>query len=161
MSYLQHAKKEFIAAGYMNEGGEFDCDMQELICNQVLELLAVFGTHGHSGSSHGYALNLFDKLARFKALVPLSGDDDEWSEIGEGVYQNNRLSSVFKDVTEGSRAYDIDGRAYWEWYKNEDGEVYKSTFSKGGDRFYIDFPYEQKDPVMVFSPTENYPREVI
>lgn len=157
MSYITHAKKEFLLAGWMNENGEFECDMQKLMCDQVLELLEVFGTHGHSGSSYGYAINLFEKLAKFKLITPLTGDDIEWHECGEGVWQNTRLSSVFKDKE--NKAYDIDGRCYWEWYKNEEGEVYKSHFSKGGDRFYIEFPYEQKPAVEVFCPTDEYPNE--
>jgi len=157
MTYITHAKKEFELAGWTNEKGEFECDMQKLMCEQVLELLEVFSTHGHSGSSYGYAVSLFEKLARFKLITPLTGNDNEWHEVGEGVFQNIRLSSVFKG--KDNKPYDIDGRVYWEWYKNEEGEVYKSHFSKGGDRFYIEFPYEQKKPVEVFSPTDEYPNE--
>jgi len=159
MSYITHAKKEFELAGWSNSKGEFECSVQKLMCEQVLELLEVFGTHGHSGSSYGYAINLFEKLAKFKLITPLTGDDCEWHDVGEGALQNIRLSTVFKD--ESGKPYDIDGRVYWEWYKNEEGEVYKSHFSKGGDRFYIEFPYEQKKAVEVFCPTDDYPNEII
>ena len=159
MSYIKHAKKEFHLAGWTDENGKYECDMQKLMCDQVLELLEVFGTHGHSGSSFGYAISLFDKLARFKLITPLTGNDNEWMDRDGDYLQNKRLSSVFKDAD--GKAYDIDGRIYWEWYKNEEGEVYKSHFSKGGDRFYIEFPYTQDKPVEVFCPTDDYPNEVI
>ena len=157
MSYATHAKKEFMLAGWMDKDGNFECEMQKLMCDQVLELLEVFASHGHSGSSYGYAVSLFEKLAKFKLITPLTGEDSEWHECGEGTFQNIRLSSVFKDSE--NKPYDIDGRVYWEWYKNEEGEVYKSHFSKGGDRFYIEFPYEQKPAIEVFSPTDEYPNE--
>ena len=158
-SYTAHAKNEFKLAGWTDEEGKYNCDMQELMCNQVIELLEVFSTHGHSGSSYGYAVSLFEKLAKFKLITPLTGNDNEWHEVGNGVFQNIRLSSVFKDA-EG-KPYDIDGRIYWDWVKDEDGTMRKSHFSKGGDRFYIEFPYEQKEPVEVFSPTDDYPNENI
>ena len=159
MSYTAHAKKEFHVAGWCDEDGKFECDMQKLMCDQVIELLDVFSSHGHSGSSYGYAISLFDKLARFKLITPLTGKDDEWNDVNEDYTQNNRLSSVFKESS--GKSYDIDGRVYWEWYENEEGEVYKSHFSKGGDRFYIKFPYEQKKAVEVFCPTDDFPDEII
>lgn len=96
-------------------------------------------------------------LAELKPITPLTGDEVEWQRCGESMFQNKRLSSVFKDADD--RPYDIDGRVYWEWYKNEDGEVCKTHFTKGGDRFYIEFPYTAKPPVEVFSPTDDYPNE--
>lgn len=157
MSYSDHAKKEFHLAGWTDENGKFECDMQALLCKQVLELLDLFSTHGHSGSSAPYAIDLFVKLAKFKIITPLTGSDSEWRDVGNDMLQNSRLSSVFKDL-EG-KAYDIDGRVYWEWHKNDDGEVYKSHFHKGGDTFYIKFPYRQAKPVEVFCPTDEYPNE--
>ena len=161
MSYSSHAKKEFHLAGWTDENGKFKCDMQEMLCKQVLELLDLFSTHGHSGGSYGYALNLFDKLARFKLITPLTGKDIEWCEPHDhnGTVQNNRLSSVFRDSN--GKTYDIDGRIYWNWFKNDEGEVYKSHFSKGGDKFYIEFPYTQKKAVEVFEPTDDYPNEIL
>lgn len=159
-NYISHAKKEFQIAGWTDKDGKFDCPMQELMCTQVLELLGLFASHGHSGSSYGYALKIFDKLARFSLIKPLTGQEDEWNEVGDGVWQNNRLSSVFKD-SEG-KPYDIDGNVYWEWYKDQEtGEVYKSHFSKGGDRFYIEFPYEQQPPNEIFCPSEEFPDEIL
>lgn len=158
MSYKKHAEREFFVAGWTDKNGKFEDDMQKLMCKQVMELLDIFGTHGHSGTTAPYAIDLFQKLAKFKLIGPLTGADEEWGEPHcDDAMQNNRLSSVFK-LPDG-RAYDIDGRVYWEWYKDGAGEVFKSHFHKGGDRFYIEFPYEQQKPVAVFCPTDEFPNE--
>jgi len=41
-NYTKHALKEFRAAGWTDENGEFNDEMQEAICNHVLMLLDVF-----------------------------------------------------------------------------------------------------------------------
>ena len=159
-NYKKHAEREFFLAGWTDENGKFEDDMQKMMCEQVLELLDVFAGSGHSGSSAPYAIQLFSSMAKFKLISPLTGNDDEWMECGYGVYQNKRLSSVFKNADD-DRAYDIDGRVHWEWCKDDQGKVYKMHFGKGGDRFYIEFPYTQQDPVEVFEPTDEFPNEVL
>ena len=44
---------------------------------------------------------------------PLTGDDDEWFDHGDGVFQNLRCGSVFKDPRfhDGKLAYDINNPA--------------------------------------------------
>ena len=71
--WRQHAEQEFKALGWV-EGGD---EMQNAICQDVLNLLAVFSTQGHSGSTAPYAINMFRKLADFKPLGPLTGEDWE------------------------------------------------------------------------------------
>lgn len=133
MSYKEHAIQEFKAAGWMDEKGNFNCEMQELICNQVLELLGLFSKHGHSGTTAPYAINLFKNLASFTPVIPLTGKDDEWVEISEGVFQNKRCSHVFK---EKGKAYDIQGKVFRE----PDGNCYTSSKS----RVFVEFPYTPK-----------------
>lgn len=107
-----HARREFEAAGW-TKGGKFDDEWQKLICDQVVELLTTFSTHGHSGTTAHYALDLFTKLASFKPIAPLTGADDEWVDIlgDRGLLQNKRNSSVFK---EDGRAYYIDAIVFEE-----------------------------------------------
>ena len=147
MSYISHAMTEFRAAGWVDENDKFNDDMQEAICKHVIKLLEVFGDEGHSGSSAPYAINMFEKLAKFEPLVPLTGEDWEWVDLSDyGAehmkYQNKRCSHVFKDA-EG-RAYDSDGKVFWEWYTGEDGEKRKSYYTNRGSRVYIEFPYVPK-----------------
>jgi hypothetical protein len=145
MTYIDHAKAEFRAAGWTDDNGKFKDDMQELLCTQVLELLDKFSEHGHSGSSAPYAIEIFTKIAKFEPLVPLSGEDTEWVELNYGdeiKYQNKRCSNVFKGSD--NRAYDIDGKIFWEWSSDENGEKFKSYYTSRDSRTYIEFPYTPK-----------------
>lgn len=115
-----HALAEFRAAGWMDADGKFKDEMQEAICKHVLELLKVFADEGHSGSSAPYAVNMFEKLAMFKPLVPLTGEDWEWAEVRDGVFQNKRCSRVFKQTDRfNGQAYDLEGRVFYEWNERD------------------------------------------
>jgi len=143
---LNHAKEEFRAAGWVDENGKYDDDMQEAICNHVLKLLEVFSGEGHSGSTAPYAINMFQQLAMFKPIVPLTGEDWEWTDVsdrggrdGGKLWQNKRCSHVFKDE---SGAYDIDGVVFYDWHTDEEtGEKYKSYFTSRDSRVEVNFPY--------------------
>ena len=90
-------------------------EMNALMNRNLLELVTVFGTQGHSGFSAGYARAILDKLLRFDPLGPLTGEPTEWVEVGPGVFQNNRCSRVFKQADRfGGQAYDIDARVFRE-----------------------------------------------
>lgn len=148
MSYQTHALREFRAAGWIDIDGKYCDEMQRLMCTQVLELLALFDKHGHSGSSAPYAINLFSKLAKFKPIGPLTGEDWEWNEVGHGVFQNNRCSHVFKQADRfDGQAYDIDAIVFFDWYTAEDGKRRKSYFTGNGSAQPITFPYT---PVTVY-----------
>jgi hypothetical protein len=128
----RHAKRELKLLG-------MDADVKEedpnkWMAESVLELLKIFAKQGHSGSSAPYCVSFFKSLALFEPLCPLRGTDDEWNEIGEGVWQNNRCSHVFKDAD--GKAYDIDGRIFRE----PSGCCYTNFDS----RVYVDFPYTPK-----------------
>jgi len=126
-----HAEREFVAAGYTPLNQDQEDGPNKWIQQNVLELLEVFSRQGHSGSSAPYCVSMFKKLALHEPLVPLSGKDDEWNYVGEGMWQNNRCSHVFKDVDD--KAYDINGRVFRE----PSGACYTSRDS----RVYITFPY--------------------
>lgn len=60
---------------------------------------------GHSGMSIGFTKNILDRLIACKPLTDLTGNDDEWSDVGDYEdcrsvvnYQNKRCSSVFKKI---------------------------------------------------------------
>jgi len=148
-NYEKHAMKEFRAAGWTDEHGKFKDEMQEAICTHVLKLLEVFHGEGHSGSSAPYAINLFEKLAKFEPVAPLTGEDWEWHNVSSysnpdrgSVYQNKRCGHVFKDST---GAYDIDGIIFYDWYTREEtGERYKSYYTCKESRVPVTFPYVPK-----------------
>ena len=116
----KHALAEFRAAGWLDETGAYKDEMQGALCEHVLTLLKVFSDEGHSGSTAPYTVNMFKKLAMFEPLVPLTGEDWEWHEAREGVFQNKRCSRVFKQADRfNGQAYDIDGRVFYEWNERD------------------------------------------
>lgn len=159
--YFKHAEQEFRAAKWTNDDGSFKDEMQEMICKHVLDLLKVFAEEGHSGSTAPYTINLFTKLAKFEPIVPLTGEDWEWTEVHDGVFQNKRCSRVFKQAgCFDGQAYDIDGVVFYEWHErplddDEEGypgvRRYKSSYTSKDSRVPVTFPY---------TPTTEY-REVV
>ena len=146
-NYEKYAKEEFRAAGWVDANGKFKDEMQEMICEHVLKLLNEFHGEGHSGSSAPYAIGLFSRLAKFEPIAPLTGEDWEWSDVsdfsGTTTYQNRRCSSIFKDGD--GTAYDIDGKVFWEWYKDENGEPFKSYYTCRDSKVPVTFPYVKPD----------------
>lgn len=103
-----HARHELaLLEASAAEGEDGPCEMQQQVTEDVLAVLRVLSDQNHSGSSIGYIMRLVNKLAAFGNLTPLTGSDDEWMEVGEGVFQSKRCPHVFKNA-EG-RAYDLDG----------------------------------------------------
>jgi hypothetical protein len=140
--YKEHALEEFRAAGWTDENGKFRDEWQEEICNHILDLLAAFAKGDHSGTTAPYTVRLFEKLALFQPIAPLTGEDWEWIDVAERdggrVYQNKRASHVFKD---DNGAYDINGIIFYEWLTREDGTQFKSYFTSEGSRVPVTFPY--------------------
>ncbi len=75
----------------------------EKIYNDILE---VFSKQNHSIFTAWYPINIINKLLREKNLTPLTGEDDEWIEIGDGEFQNKRDTTVFKNKNR------FDGKPY-------------------------------------------------
>ena len=65
---MRHAERE------LGEG--FDIELQEI--------LLVFSSQGHSGMSAGITTSLVEKLMRYEPIGPLTGEDSEWNEVGDG-----------------------------------------------------------------------------
>lgn len=141
-SYQLHAQNEFKAAGWIKDDGTYTDEMQEAICTHVLKLLDVFHEEGHSGSSAPYAIDLFSTLARFEPLVPLTGEDWEWMDVGNQMWQNKRCGHVFKDANRfDGQAYDVNGIVFYDYYTDEDGNRVKSYFTSKDSCTPITFPY--------------------
>ena len=167
-NYEKHAMIEFRAAGWIDDDGNYIDEMQEAICKHILKLLEVFDGEGHSGSTAPYTINLFSKLAAFEPVVPITGEDWEWTCVNDErtnnnpVYQNKRCGHVFKQADRfDGQPYDIDGKIFWEWHKSEeDGKMFKSHFTNFKSCVPITFPYTPKREY-VFVPTEEFPNEHI
>lgn len=126
-----YAIDELTRIGMYGSGDE----MNDAMCDHILKMVDVFAEEGHSGFSAEYAIGILQKLLRYQPLSPLTGEDDEWMEVGDEVFQNKRCSHIFKKGKDG-QAYDIDGKVFVE----PDGVSYTSRDS----RVDIQFPYVPK-----------------
>ena len=153
---VSYAESEMDRIGLTNED-EYNGMMRE----HILKMVKLFAEEGHSGFSGRYALDLLTKLLDFKPLTPLTGEDDEWTDISDygdsPSYQNKRYSSVFKNPD--GEAYDINGKVFWEWYRDENGKAHKSFYSSRGCRLPVTFPYMPPDkPIYEYRWSDAEPR---
>jgi hypothetical protein len=140
MQLLQYAKAELEKAGYFSENAMFTS-----MAENVLALIKTFSEEGYSGwIAPTFAINLFQRLASYKPLTPLTGSVDEWffvhSHNGVLVFQNKRQSSVFWDYdtsTDKSEVYDVDGA----YVQEPDGVCYTSSYTNTP----VVFPYSPPD----------------
>ena len=149
MNLIQYAKTELKLGGFFDKGEDGLYDGE--IGPAVMELIKVFAEQGHSGMSASIVRNLFNKLANYKPLGPITGKDDEWADeaLSNDVpyYQNRRLSSVFKEG-KNSTAYYLDAIVF----KDQEGHTFTGTVDLPGpdnkvlsSRQYIKkFPFTPK-----------------
>lgn len=127
-SFLAFADRELRATGYAPDA-EVPVNW---VYDNVMELMRTFSRQGHSGNSASWVRGIFNLLADFKPLSPLTGAPEEWMEVGEGVEQNRRLPSVFR---ENGQVYDGEGKVF----RTPTGSCYTSIDS----RVPVTFPYTQ------------------
>lgn len=139
MSLVSYAESELNRIGMPADSKD---EMNLAMRNHILHMIKEFADEGHSGFSASYAVSLLSKLMRFKPLSPLTGEDDEWAAVAEQsggiLWQNKRASHVFKD---SDGAYDINGKVFWEWQIDRDGNQYKSYYSGPESKMPVEFPY--------------------
>lgn len=94
-NYIKYAIKEFdIAYGNWKNNR-----IQSIMCNDILDILALLYIQGDSGFTIRYKTELLKKLMKFDVISPLTFKEEEWGKAyiqnGEEVKQNNRNSSYF------------------------------------------------------------------
>lgn len=101
MSLVAHAKSELERAGLFDKESDYD----GMLGKAVLELVEKFAEQGHSGMFASMTLSIFDEVARFKPLTPITNNPDEWMEVSqsEPMWQNRRSSDCFS--TDGGKTY--------------------------------------------------------
>jgi len=134
-----HARTELDKIGAFSKDSAYDGMLGEA----VIELVKCFAAQGHSGMSASLVLSLFAKVAAFKPLTPLTGDDDEWNDVSDGdkgsMQQNNRCHHVFRRGPDGP-AYDIDGLVF----RDQNGATFTNSYS----RTPVTFPYVPKRQIV-------------
>lgn len=129
---VDYAKDELKRIGMIDSGSAYN----DLATKAILDLIKLFDSQGHTGITAPYVINVFSRLAMFKPLSPLTGEDDEWNDVGDGLKQNKRYSAVFKDGKDGT-AYNIDGKVF-----TNDGETW---YMCRDSRVNVTFPYVVPD----------------
>lgn len=100
--------------------------------DSIMTLVTTFSNQCHTGFTAPYTINMFERLAMFKPVTPLTGEDDEWIKINDSTWQNKRCSSVFKN--DSGQAYDIEGKIF----SRDGGETW---FTSSDSHVDITFPY--------------------
>ena len=110
--------------------------MQKSINNDILEIIKLFSSQGHSGFSAGYSLNILKRLLDYKPLSAITGDEDEWVQLNYSpdlAYQSKRCPSIFRDAD--GKVYNVEAKVFSDdgghtWYNCKDS------------REYVELPYE-------------------
>jgi hypothetical protein len=87
-----------------------------MIRGAVTELITTFAGQGHSGQTASITLSLFNQLARFRVLTPITSKPEEWVECQDPVAEGTKIWQNLRD----SRYFSKDGGQTW-W--NVDGEA--------------------------------------
>lgn len=118
---VDYAKEELKRIGMIDSGEPYNNE----VTKAILDLIGLFESQGHTGFTAPYTVNAFKRLAMYKPLAPLTGEDSEWDEIEPGFYQNKRYSAVFKE--KDGRVYNSDGKIFTDdgetWYHSKDSRV--------------------------------------
>lgn len=103
---VAHAEAELRRAGLYDK----DSDYGGMIAEAVMKLIRPFAEEGHSGASAMLTLEVFNRVARYKTLGPLTNDPAEWGDVsnycgpeGKGVWQSRRDPSCFSN--DGGKTY--------------------------------------------------------
>lgn len=145
MGSLEHAKTELDYIGMTETSPD---EMNVMMRKHLLHMVEEFTKEGHSGFSASYAIDALTKLFRYEPLSPLTGNDDEWMEVGtqngvDPLYQNKRCGRVFKD---NNGAYDVDGKVFVDK---------RGAFTNKDSRVYITLPYTPTTEYVYLEETDN------
>lgn len=136
MSAIEYAAME------LGRFRDYEDEAENEMVKNITDIVKLFQSQRHSGFSANYAINILERLLRFKPVSPLTGEDDEWHFVykdsdGLETYQNQRCSSVFKKVDENGNiieCYDCDAICM-----SDDGGLTWFTSKDTNDD--ITFPY--------------------
>ena len=109
MSNLEkHAEEEMRRAGLYDA----DSDYGGMIPEAVMKMVRALASEGHSGGSHALTMQIFNRVANFKTLTPITNDPTEWVNVADArqpdgetkpIFQNRRDCSLFSN--DGGKTY--------------------------------------------------------
>jgi len=135
--FKSYCRSELERAGLFDK----DSDYGGMLGKAVMELVETFEKQGHSGFSASTVLQIFQRVASWKPLTPLTGEDDEWGEPLDGLLQNKRDSRIFKEVATG-RTFNVEGKVF-----RKKGE--SNCWQNKDSQVDIEFPYWPEDPEII------------
>tara|TARA_B110000093_G_C12806294_1_gene340934 strand:+ start:109 stop:699 length:591 start_codon:yes stop_codon:yes gene_type:complete len=120
---------------------------------EILALVDKFGKSGQSGGSAPYTATAISQAVKAlllqEPICDITGIDEEWNDCGDmgdkETYQNNRLSSVFKQGKDG-KPYYLDAIVF----KGQNGSTFTSNSvdlpngEKLASRQFIKLPFKPK-----------------
>lgn len=109
---------------------------QKAVNDDILNIIKLFSSQGHSGFSAGYSLNILKRLLDYKPLSAITGDEDEWEQLNYSpdlAYQNKRCPSLFRDAD--GKVYNVEARIF----SDDNGHTW---YNCKESREYIELPYE-------------------
>ena len=136
MTEFARRELDIIEAGCKEEN---ELKFQKMIDENIIELVKVFESQGHSGGSAAYMIRVLTRLLNFKPVTPLTGQDDEWDEpySSDNNQQNKRCGTVFRKNFDNSTATDMEGKIF-----TDDGQAF---YVSRESRVPITFPYYPPD----------------
>lgn len=105
MGLIQHAEEEMRRAGLFDK----DSDYGGMVAEAVMKMVKCLADEGHSGMSHDLTMEVFNRVANFKTLTPLTNDPAEWHDVTSygnpdvPMWQSLRDPSMFSN--DGGKTY--------------------------------------------------------
>ena len=142
-NYQKHFNKELkILRDCVQDGDEL---VIEQFVPDIISIMEKFSGSGHSGGSAGYASKMISEAVlsalTFSPLSPLTGSDDEWSEVDSGgiTKQNKRDSRFFID--DNKDAFFLDGIV---WQGEDEYDTFTGEVQGVFSRVKVKFPVYPK-----------------
>lgn len=133
---LEKIKKE-LEAKLKNFDAEKQVEMierQTLINTKITELITLLVEQAKDGFNVSPSVKTLTNMLNRSYINPLTGEDDEWMEISDGVYQNLKCSRIFKDKNL------FDGKPYYTEGKAFSNNGGKSFYNSDDSYVLIEFP---------------------
>lgn len=146
---VEIAKEREWKASWVKEGWDYGCACYD----SALKAFKSLCDDNHSGMSIMFTKNILNRLIDDKPLTPIKDTADIWNQIGEDLYQCNRMSSLFKRImpdgsikySDNNRVICVDVTSNTRWH---DGKASDIVYEK----YPIMMPYIPEDkPYKVYT----------